>query len=126
MLDAVIAQELLDVNDNEVVLYGYTHSRHTLCVFFENGKLIRVWSDHTGVLVRWEEFEQMHGDVLFANVKRWYENGTLPMLRDFVESFSFDRLPETPGGSVASRGAAFYAKPKDEERTIYITERKQQ
>ena len=97
-------QQLLNVEDQSLILYGYTFPPSSLGVyfFFENGELVRHESSgnelyvHKNTLVTPEH--------LFAGVKRFYRQGTNENLRRFVASFRDYPLPEVDGGSHVTAG----------------------
>lgn len=95
-------QRFLGVENNRVILYGYTFDRDTVVVFFEDEKLVR--EDYNGYKDRylcreWESNKQVPGSIWTEQIKRWYRNGTNARLRSLILAFG-GNLCETDGGSM--------------------------
>ena len=87
MLAAKFLQDHLYVDDMVVIAHGYTFDRHTVDVWFEDKKLVRIEEVSRD---KWEhtEFDYLDGEAIFHNnIKRWYKDKTNNDLIELFESF---------------------------------------
>lgn len=99
-MKAIELQKILGVEDNQIILYGYTYNRSTVEIYFESGKLIRVTKD-LDVIEKVIASEDVTCNLLFSEIKRFYSNGTNPKFRNLSEIFRDFGLCETKGGKVS-------------------------
>lgn len=94
-MEAAKLQKLLGVEDNELILYGYTFARDSVFAYFELGKLCVATAEynHPAVIVR---YPKVYGYILRDGIKRFYRQSTLPALRELMETFG-ESLSETDG-----------------------------
>ena len=96
ILTAGRVQELIGVADNVVVAYGYTFDRHTLNIFFQDGKIVRATTPY-GKNTDYCQSVIFEPKFFTDGVKRWYADGFNERLRGLFETFS-DGLSFTAGG----------------------------
>lgn len=87
MLSSSEVQQLLGVADYDIIAYGYTFERHTLEVYFVDGKCIREETPYQKESTS-KEFDQFDGEaILEENVKRWYDSRTNAKLVELCKTF---------------------------------------
>lgn len=112
MITAQELQEILKVEDNRIILYGYTFQRETVEWYFEHCHLVRVTTDGDRV-IRYLAMKEVTQSHLTGNIKRFYRNGTNSKLRDLFETFR-GGLWETSGGTVPHGWPCHYPPPEGE------------
>jgi len=97
-------REMIEVDDDVVVAYGYTLDRKTLLIYFHEWRLVRETIHHRRGgedVSEIEESEFFEPEFFFRNVKRWYlgepGRGLNENLAALFETFGRP-LSTTPGG----------------------------
>lgn len=88
-------QEMIDVEDNQIVAYGYTFERESVEIYFENGQLVRSEDGDK------KYCDQFNPEFFTLNIKRWYlgteEKGFNRKLLNLLETFGCP-INTTEGG----------------------------
>lgn len=86
-MDNKFVQDYLEVEDDEVIAYGYTFERDTVEVFFRKGFLVRrdIPQDKTKEIetINSSDFD---GNLIHLRIKRYYRDRTRAKLVDFFEA----------------------------------------
>ena len=72
MLTAIEVQKMIEAEDGDNILYGYTFDRHSVSIYFEDGKLVRRevdYNDNTVELLKSESFDP---EYFRFGIKRFY------------------------------------------------------
>lgn len=89
-LSAKQVQKLLNVEDGEIIAYGYNFDRNSVRIFFRNGFLYKeifcTIKDREEILTTHQAYE-FDPEMFFKDIKRFYENKTNFKLIELFNTF---------------------------------------